>query len=247
MRPPITCAPSWASSVPDLILIDNDVVLKACRLALAPDLIALLEPRGQAAILGSARFVLHNRLARRKDVADRASATAALDGLLLAVPAVEPVDGEVMLAAQFEELAQTLGLALEGGESLLFSILVLRPAALLATGDKRAIAAAEAVLARLSAAMGPAIGKVACLEQVVAALLGVLGPEALRRRVCADPEADKALAICFGCGSPSFSGADAAQGLGSYVGAVRCSAPTLLLPSGDLSAFLAQEHGVGRP
>lgn len=225
--------------MPDLLLVDNDIILKACRFALAPDLVALLAPRGRAAILGSATFVLRSRLARKKDVADQSSATAALDALLLTMPAVEPADGEVMLAAQFEELAQTLGLALDGGESLLFAILILRPAALMVTGDKRAIAAAEIVHLRLLTAAGPAAGKVACLEQVMATLLKALGPDALRKRVCADPEADKTLAICFGCASASFSGANAEEGLRSYVGAVRRSAPTLLLPSDDLSAFLA--------
>jgi hypothetical protein len=168
---------------------------------------------------------------------DKAAVAAALDGLLAAVSVLEPDDKEVLLAADLQELAQTLSLPLDPGESILLAILVLRPIALLVTGDKRAIAAAESVLEQRSLS-ATAEGKVACLEQLVTELLRSMEPEALRASICADLGADKALTICFSCGSDVFSGANALAGLSSYVREVRAAAPTLLVRSDDLSALL---------
>jgi hypothetical protein len=225
--------------VPDQdVLLDNDILLKACRYFLVPTLLDAVSGYGEPAVLGSAKFVLSHRIARSRALVNKARVAAALDALLKAVSVLEPDDEEVLLAANFQEQAQLLNLALDPGESILLAILVLRRAALLVTGDKRAIVAAEAVLKQQSL-MVLADGKVACLEQLAAECLRAIGPEALRASICADREADRSMTICFSCGSDGFSGSNTSAGLSSYVRDVRASAPTILVRSDDLSALLS--------
>lgn len=221
-----------------MVLLDNDVALKVCRYALHEEALAALSRRGPVAVLGTAKYVLPPLLARARGVGDGPGAAAALDRLLAAAEAVEPSGAEVGLAAAFEEEALRLGAPLDGGESLLLAVLVLRPADLMLTGDKRAVGAAGRVLADPHA--GAAAGRVACLEQLAATLLAVVGVDAMRARVCADAAADKSLAVCFACASPRpCAGDDALVGLSSYVRHLRGAAPGLLVPSDDLSAALA--------
>ena len=232
--------------MPSGVLLDNDIVLKACRYLLALSLLETLSGCGMPAVLGAAKFVLRRRIARGRGLVDKQGATAELETFLRVVAVLEPGDSEVLLAADFQEQAQFLDVPLDPGEGILLAILVRRPASLLATGDKRAIAAAEAVLKRRSL-LPFAEGKVACLEQLAGELLRTIGAEALRVKICADCDADKSLTICFSCGSETFSGANASAGLSSYVRDVRATAPRLLVRSDDLSALFAQENRIRRP
>jgi hypothetical protein len=223
--------------VPNLgALLDNDIILKACRYLLTPKLMNVVSACGQSAVLGSAKFVLRHRIARSRGRVDKAAVTAALDALLMTVAELEPYEPEVLLAADFQEMAQLHSLALDPGESLLLAVLVLRPAALLLTGDKRAIVAAEWVLEQRSL-LSSAEGKVACLEQIAAELMRAIGPDSLRAKICADCEADMALSICFSCGSEAFSESNALEGLSSYLRELRAAAPRLLVHSDDLSSI----------
>ena len=217
-------------------LLDNDIVLKVCRYLLAGKLLETLSRCGKSAVLGSAKFVLRHRIGRSPGLADKARVTAELEAFLRAASVVEPGEAEVLLAADLQERAQLLGLALDTGESILLAVLVQRDVSLLATGDKRGIAVAEVVLEQQSL-LTAAEGKVACLEQLAAELLRSIGPEVLRAKICADCDADKSLTICFSCGSDAFSEASVSAGLTSYVNAVRTTAPRLLVQSDDLSAF----------
>jgi hypothetical protein len=150
---------------------------------------------------------------------------------------LEPDRDEVTLAAVFETEAQTLGLALDSGESLLLAVLVRRSAGLLLTGDKRAIGAIEQLIKR-TGELGIR-GRLACLEQLICDLLISYSPDYLRARICREPDVDVTLSICFSCHSGALAGASAAEGLVSYVRALRRDAPTALISSDDLSAVVA--------
>lgn len=106
------------------------------------------------------------------------------------------------------------------------------------TGDKRAIAAIEAVARALGCATG-ATGRVACLEQLFMELLAHCEAEWLHERVCSEPEADKALSVCFACSSPTFVVDSAVDGLVSHINDLRIQAPTILVATDDLSAVFA--------
>ncbi len=220
------------------------MLLKACRYLLVADVLAALAPLGQPAVLGSARFVLRNRL--RRIAGDGPEVMAQLDALLCSTTAVEPDEAEILLAADLQEEAQLRGLAMDAGEGLLLAVLVLRPAACLVTGDKRAIAAAEALVPTLPLGSG-LTGKLLCLEHVVLAVMDSLGHDVLRARICEAPEADKALANCFGCGAGIRDGNKTRMGLHSYAADVLAGAPTLLMTMDAVRAILLDEDGVRRP
>ena len=217
-------------------LLDNDVVLKACRISAIAELLSLLEPHGRLGMLGSARYVLQRRLSRLPACIDRQTALAGLEAILAAVDAVEPNDADLSVAADLQEEAQRTGLPLDGGESQLIAMLLRQRATALLTGDKRALAAAERVLATLGLLNGAA-GRIACLEQIAYSLMGKLGVSVLRTRVCADQAVDQALAISFACHSPDARASDVTGALESYVLDLRTQAPILLVPGNDLSGL----------
>ena len=131
------------------------------------------------------------------------------------------------MAADFELAAQRVGASLDGGESQLCAIVVQRLLPLLVTGDKRAIAAIETILdadPRLMAMCG----KVRCLEQVFAGSIARYGTAALRVAVCAEPQIDKALSICFSCRSQCVEEASIRDGLQSYINDLRQRAGRVL-------------------
>ena len=219
----------------DTMLLDNDVMLKTCCYAVVDDVVQCLrEIAGHVLALGVAAFVLRNRIARATYIADKEAAAAALGRLLDAISLLEPADEEVALAADLEAEAQARSASLDSGESLLLAVLLLRCAALMLTGDKRAIHAIEVITHALGYAPR-ATGRIACLEQLVVALLGRCEPDSLHQRICREPAADTAVSLCFSCNSGAFSVENALQGLSSYISAVRSQAPTVLVPQDDLS------------
>jgi hypothetical protein len=100
-----------------------------------------------------------------------------------------------------------------------------RELAALITGDKRAIEA-MAVIAPAIAAQ-----RVVCLEQLLAAILTAVGLGAIRPRICAEPQVDRAVATCFSCLRQAVDEADVAAGLSSYIGHLDRSAPGVLVPA----------------
>jgi hypothetical protein len=104
------------------------------------------------------------------------------------------------------------------------------------TGDKRAIAAADTIFPVLAELTGLA-GKLACLEHLVMRLAERIGYAESRRRICAEPMADKALSLCFACNNPETrSDHSSLEGLKSYINDLRSRAPTTLCSEDVLPA-----------
>lgn len=204
---------------------DNDVVLKAAAYRLASRLLA--EPFG---VLGTARFVARRALERGR-VHDTEAAGAAVDDLLDTAEVLEPTEKEVAIAAELEAVAQRHALALDSGESLLAAITVERDLRALDTGDKRAVAAIAALDHDCCRAL---YGRVRSLEQL---FLGALDPEqfaATLGAVCAEPDVDKTITICFACKSGGAGSVDDVRSaLASYIGDLRRAAPDVLVADDD--------------
>jgi len=211
-------------------LIDNDVLLKgACYRLLGQLATTICADSPVVGVLGSARFVVPRKMEKVNLRGDRAAALKVLFMFLSEAEALEPADNEQRLAADMELAAQKHGVNLHEGESLLCAILVQRALPSLATGDKRAIVAIEMLLdidSRLLAVRG----RVKSLEQLFAAALVRHGCAALRMAVCAEPEVDKSLAICFSCSSHSVEDTTVMEGLQSYISDLRRKAGRVLAP-----------------
>jgi hypothetical protein len=208
--------------------IDNDILFKGACYGLLNELIATAGSATEVVgTLGSARFVVAKKIEKNRFLRNRTAARAALFQFLNQSEALEPTQNEQNMAADLELAAQRMGINLDSGESQLCSMLVFRVLPLLLTGDKRAIAAMEKLIDadnRLVALSG----KVRCLEQLVYDVLMKGDDAALRAAICGEPEADKALAICFSCTSQSVVLASIVEGLQSYVKALRKEAARVL-------------------
>lgn len=217
--------------MPEHVLVDNDVALKIACYTLVDEAVAATSIDGvPPAMLGVGRFVIRGRLARARNITDAARAGAAFERLLRATSLVEPNDAEIALAAEFEAEANRGNLELDSGESQLLAILVTRACRLLVTGDKRAIVS-MAIVAPVHAS-----ARIACLEQLIAHIVGAIGSMAVRAGVCAEPGADRAVTLCFSCGSPAApADGDVLAALISYVGHLDRAAPGVLLPGAELT------------
>jgi hypothetical protein len=220
--------------MPDSVLLDNDVVLKACSYRLSGELLDITTVAGALPhILEVARFTLRDHVKRSKRLNDKAAAETALHHFLGSVTRVEPTEEEVELAADFEQLAQQLSLELDSGESQLFAILLRRKCRVLLTGDKRAIAALE----RISPPEG--YGRISCIEQLATSLIALQDYNTLRIKICAEPNADKTFSICFSCSVATPSSGNTLAGLSSYIKSIRNAAPNVLSVGDDLRAVLS--------
>ena len=210
--------------------IDNDLLYKGAWYGLLQDLLAAVPTTTtDACVLGQAKFVIGKRLEKQQTKLGSAAADALahLRDVLAELSVVEPTEEEQQLAAELEHLAQLRGLALDGGESILCSVMIKRGFDHLATGDKRAIAALGQ-LASERVDLQSLEGKIVCLEQLVIRLLNKGKVSELRRMICTQAHADKALAMCFSCSNPEERPQDWIAGLQSYITSVRATAPTLL-------------------
>ncbi|ALJ11931.1 hypothetical protein [Sphingopyxis macrogoltabida] len=216
------------------VLLDNDVVLKACAYqshaeALARTTIDELPP----GILKIARYTLQAVIARASNLVDRESAARALDIFLNEAMLLEPSDGEIELAADLEERAAAASLEFDTGESQLVAIMISRGCPLLVTGDKRAIIALSGIL------LAEAHGRVACFEQFMMLLTAMIPHDELRRRVCSEPGADKAIANCFSCSAPAIGLEDILNGLLSYSEHLRGASGEVLIADDRLLAIVS--------
>jgi hypothetical protein len=205
-------------------VVDNDILLKGSCYGLLGILTATPPADGPLGILGASRFVVPKKIRRTPLRRDPAIAEAHFAAFLAENEILEPSADEQHLAAALEAAAQQMGLNLDAGESQLVAILVSRQLAQLLTGDKRAVASIEILLdadARLSVVRG----KIKCLEQVVWGALAIGDAKQIRCAICAEPSVDKALSICFCCGSPE---ADPIEGLSSYIADLRTRAGRVL-------------------
>lgn len=214
------------------VLVDNDVVLKLCCYGCHGGIAAVIG-EGRVAMLSVGRYALRDRVRRSKSVEDRRRVAAALEEAFGALVLAQPDEEEVALAAEMEEEAARRSLEFDAGESQLLAMLLRRSGPLLLTGDKRAI------IAIYGLGVGDADGRIACLEQIATTLLEVLGAGALRKAVCAEPKADRALTACFACAAAGVAEADIRAGLASYVSHLRSQSGATLLPGDDLAAVAA--------
>jgi hypothetical protein len=216
------------------LLCDNDVILKACCYDLSIEVVLCLGRIGTWFILGSASFVIADRIKRSNSICSKERAVQNFALFREQAKVIEPSDAEISLAAELETVAQQFNLALDSGESLLLAVLVTRDAVdLLLTGDKRAIQAIEALgdHHELVAGLRHAV---ACLEQLFLSLLKWESIDLLQNRVCSERMADVALTICFSCASGQYTLESIRAGLASYVAALRPQAKRALVASDDL-------------
>lgn len=207
-------------------LLDNDVIIKVCRYSLASETLSSLQKRGhEPAVLAAARFVVEDRL--RRHAPDAGTALGILKPFLSGCRSIEPTDGEIEMAAAFEEAARNLNLELDAGESMLLAILLKRRARLLLTGDKRAIRAIEKMAPEVEQA-------VACLEQLFATLNADWTLPVVKAGVCADQVADKTLTNVYGCRSDGLDVEAVIDGLRSYIEDLRRDCARILVAPHEL-------------
>jgi hypothetical protein len=206
------------------VALDNDILIKCSCYGLLDELSSCLAD-GPLGVLGAARYVVSTAL-RRSPRTSSLAVLASFEAFLAHVVELEPTEDEIALATTIEEAALAAAMPLDAGESQLCAIVIRRAFALLVTGDKRAIAAAERLVHAVPALTALA-GRVTCLEQLIAALVEQHGYDEIATKVRSVPDCDKALASCFGRTAVAAK-ADALAGLDSYIRAIRADAPTLL-------------------
>jgi hypothetical protein len=208
--------------------IDNDVLLKATSYGLLRPLIdAIPASLNTIAVLAVAKFVVRSGLRK----ANTSTAFhAVFEDAISKAESLEPTEAERGFAAQLEYRAMRANVALDAGESQLCSIVVTRGIPRLVTGDKRAIEAIG-ILLDMEPALAEIAGRVICLEQLVRTLLKTSDARVVANAICSRPGVDKALALCFSCTSPELGPESWAEGLESYIGAIRQSAPSVLVES----------------
>jgi hypothetical protein len=223
----------------EVILLDNDIILKACSFSLTKELLDVSGSRNCSLwMLGVAEFVIRKRLKKSIGLRHPSRIAEECDLAMQRFGRLEPDDEEIKFAAGLEAAAQEMAVQLDTGESLLIAILVRRFARLLITGDKRAVVATHCLCG--TAISRDAIkGRVVCLEQLMLTLLDHLGLEALAARVCAEPAADKTLAICFSCSSGITDEPTVREGLRSYLADLRARSGDVLLPGDVVSRVVA--------
>lgn len=206
------------------VLLDNDVILKSCAYRCHGELVALTTIDDVApSLLSIARFTLRSRLSRNCHLTDPEAAVDALEELLAHVQLPEPTADEIEMAAELEELATNKALEFDMGESQLVAILLKRGCPLLITGDKRAI------IAMAEIGLVDAEGKLACVEQLFAYILDTIPHMDVRRRICAEATADKALTACFACATSIVTAKDIVAGLDSYTNDLRRRSGAMLV------------------
>jgi hypothetical protein len=209
--------------VPD-VAVDNDVLIKAACYGLTDELNA----SRSLGVLGAAKYVVAKRIDRVALSGDGNAARGAALDLIARCSVLEPTADELDLATTIETSAQRRGLELDAGESQLAAMIIRRGIAVLETGDKRAIKAFEALLDEL-ADLEVLRGRLRCVEQIVARCLDATDADALGRAICAEPDVDKALSICFRCFSPPPQQALLDRdGLNSYIELLRENAQRVL-------------------
>jgi len=206
-------------------VVDNDVILKSVCYDAAVELLGEYGSENALGVLGAAAYVVTKRIRKASLVCGAATALTRLQSFLESTEALEPSPAESYLAAELEVLAQAQGAALDSGESQLCALVITRSYERLLTGDKRAVVAIQSLLA-ISEHLTTLTKKIVCLEQLVLRLAVKQRGELLRSKICAEPNVDKTLSICFSCKSPSFT--DGVEGLESYISALRADAPDTL-------------------
>src|SRR5262245_15271135 len=129
--PPTTCRRSWVESMAASVLLDNDVILKTCCYDTVRHLSECIAGNSRTLhALGVAKFVLKSVIAKKRHILNRERAASRLAEFLASSTLIEPDEDELLLAAEFEAVAQSSGLNLDVGESQLLAVLIKRSALL---------------------------------------------------------------------------------------------------------------------
>lgn len=209
-------------------LIDTDVLLKTASYKLLKHLLAT-EPFGSNdfGMIAAAQFVAVGKFKKKLKGQQLEEAKAHFQEAITFIAAVEPTPDELVLAAQLESAAVTLGVDLDLGESQICALMLARGIGLMMSGDKRAIKAISAL--REHEACAYAHGKVACLEQLVLWMIEKTGLESVQPSVCPLPSVDTSLTMALGCYSGGAPLASCQDGLASYINSIQVSAPEVLI------------------
>ena len=204
------------------VLADNDLIFKLAAYCRHGYLISGLGPE-PAQMLPATKFVLKDLARKSRRVTNREAVQAAVEEAVAGLAIISPSPEAIALAAQLEEAAKAHSLELDTGESQLLAIALMEPVRLILTGDKRAVAAIE-LLAAVELA-----GRIACLEQVLAALAEREPLDELRAAVCSEPRIDTAATMVFGCSQSTCTREQVSEGLASYIEHLRKNAERCLI------------------
>lgn len=209
--------------------VDNDIIFKGACYSILHAVTQILGGQpNELGVLSEARFVVEKAIRSADFSGDINSALDAARQFIDAAVVLDPTDDEQNTAAELEYRAQEAGLPLDVGESLLCAIVMNRTIPLLLTGDKRAIESLQHLLGA-HPPLAAIVGRVKCLEQLVLALVGVEGVEAIRKKICAQA-VDRSLIYCFSCFQQDIEAQSVVDGLNSYIGDLRGRAPDVLAP-----------------
>ncbi len=148
------------------VAVDNDVLLKAACYGLTLRFWAQPSDGPSIGVLGAARFVLANAIARGSTVRDKAAASEELAEFFARAAVLEPTDAELSAAAELEQLAQRAGLELDVGREPARRDGRCPRHRVLDTGDKRAVRGLETLVGR-SQTCAQLCTRVRCLEQLL--------------------------------------------------------------------------------
>ena len=210
-----------------MFLMDSDIAIKASSYSVLDQVIQIVAAIDQPYMLSVAKTVISERLHRRIKRGMPASILTHFNQHQANIQTTEPNEKEIELAAELEESALKLKLSLDIGESQLIAIILTRGYSRLATGDKRAITAAEALFNRDNK-LQHLLHKLVCLEQIIGLLASQIGALTLRSCVCASPGVDIAMAIIFSCGGGTTNAKNIAEGIQSYIGSLAAIAPNVM-------------------
>lgn len=215
--------------------IDNDILHKFSAYGLLQDLLTI-HPFGGCSffMLGAARYIVRKKLQKKPPTRGIESTLAELDTSFSRIIVIEPAREEINLAAELEFAAQKLNVDLDPGESMLCAAFLIRGGDYIYTGDKRAVYALQALLETCSVST-VLRNRVACLEQLLLALLDTQQKDLIRSAICAEPLVDKTLTVCFSCRSENANTASWKEGLLSYIKDLHKHAPMVLFPCGASS------------
>lgn len=206
--------------MPELDLVDNDIIFKICCFDLLVGFAALFDAGASPNRLVVAEYVLKKKMSRSSRLNDKSACLKRLTAFLEWSAGLEPTDDEISLAAEIEGLAQQQNIAFDSGESILLAVLLSRLARRLFTGDKRAIEGLWPLSQSLNKEDAVS-SRIVCFEQIMLSLLEKLGAEELARRVCQESGADTTAAICCGCAGRQVDAAGITEGFQSYIADLR--------------------------
>jgi hypothetical protein len=208
-------------------VVDNDVLQKFSSYGLMPELEGAIRGNGTVGILGAARFIVRRALSRVTS-ANESKLHTAFEAFLNRAAVLEPMDEEIALATEMEEVANRQSLGFDSGESQLCAIAITRAVDAVVTGDKRAIEAAEDIK-NIVGSLAGLEGKIVCLEQTMLGVIEAVGYSKPRSHVCAVREADTTLSICLKCWSSETPSEESIRSsFASYIDDLRRKAPSLL-------------------